>query len=308
MGCKEVTVRKIITAALCLAFSGCATTWYSDKFPTEESKQAQLKVDTGYCRSVSYGAVPMPPIRVYSPQQQSYTIQGSGTGYSNLSGRTNYSFTGTATPVPNAGASFVSGFAQGAAIGAALRASAHQEEVFNACMTQLGWSDTPIPTTSSANLKPDTTSAVGVSDASQKKYISCFPYKRFGEPDSGIDYQLLMAEYVVDTKGRTITDGTGEPITPYFWDGSHIALAEMTNETYDTKPPITRAWVTLLDLEKQTSHFSYAWLTSNGLALDSEQLKAVAGNHPLYLTPRGIEPPPRFAQIACTYRDNDFLK
>ena len=60
-----------------LLLAGCATTWHSDKFANEQLKEAQLKKDTGYCKGVSYGAVPMPNIRVYNPQQQSYNIQGN---------------------------------------------------------------------------------------------------------------------------------------------------------------------------------------------------------------------------------------
>lgn len=300
-------MRFLIITIAGLTLSGCATTWDSDRFPSDEAKQAQLKVDTGYCRSVSYGAVPMPPVRDYVPQQQSYNIRGTATGYNSQSGYNNYSYTATATPMPNAGASLASGFAQGVAIGASLRASRDREEVFNACMTQLGWSEKPTSSEPGEKANSAATQPTAVTGAPTKEFISCFNYKIPGQPESGINFSSLVGEYIVDRKARTITDPFGAPLTPHAWETTEIVLTEKTDQTYDTKPPITKTLIEVIDLERQVFLFSYLWVTSNDLGLNPEQLEAVAGGHPLYKVRRGIEPSPGFIQAGCVFRSDGFL-
>ena len=144
---------RLMTGAItCVALTGCATTqWHNSNFGSDADMQRQLQIDTGHCRAVSNGAVAMPDVRIYNPGQTRYNVQGTASGYNRQGEYTQYSYRGTATQ--SSGSSFSQGFAQGMAMGVIARANRERKEVFNACMLQLGWSDTPsedVPATNDA--------------------------------------------------------------------------------------------------------------------------------------------------------------
>lgn len=284
---EEDAMRTLVAAIFGLILSGCATTWHSDRFPTEELKKAQLEKDTGYCRAVSYGTVPMPP----APQpQQSYNVQGTATGYGVARGA-DYSFSGTVSPQAN----FSSGFAQGMALGAMIRAKREREEVFNACMINLGWSNKPPTTQQTAVTQP--TSNTSWQHAVGKKEITVACYvEQPGKADP-----LVIGYYYVNNDARTIsTDILGNSqLQIHSWDGQLILAKEATKETYETSPPITKTWLYAIDMEKLTLELTYAWVTSNGLMLNDKQLEAVAKSHPLYLVEKGIVPARGVVQAKC---------
>lgn len=136
--------RKFPLLCLLILLTGCASTtqWHNPNFTEEQVDvlERQKTIDEGYCTMVVQGAVPMPEVRTYTPQQQSYTIYGSSMTHGSQGFNTGYY---RANVVPSAGASFSSGFAQGAALGAAIRARRAQEAVMKSCMYQLGWTDKP---------------------------------------------------------------------------------------------------------------------------------------------------------------------
>lgn len=123
---------------------GCAPTtqWHNPNFTEDQADalERQRTIDEGYCTMVVQGAVPMPEVRAYVPQQQSYTIYGSSMTHGSQGLHTGYY---QANVAPSAGTSFSSGFAQGAALGAVIRARRAQEAVMKSCMYQLGWTDKP---------------------------------------------------------------------------------------------------------------------------------------------------------------------
>lgn len=100
----------------------------------------QRTIDEGYCTQVAHGSAPMPDVRVYSPAQHSYNISGTISSYGS-GGFQSSSYTGYVTP--SAGASFTTGFAQGAALGASIRARRAQDKIMKGCMLKLGWTDKP---------------------------------------------------------------------------------------------------------------------------------------------------------------------
>lgn len=144
--------------------AGCANThWYNHNYSANDAAlmARQKAIDEGYCTQVAHGVAPMPEARVYSPAQQSYNINGTITSYGPGGFRTS-NYSGSVTPSP--AASFSSGFAQGAAIGASIRARRAQDTIMKGCMMKLGWTDKP-PTHEQSSHSP--ASHVEVSDESQ---------------------------------------------------------------------------------------------------------------------------------------------
>jgi len=126
------------------ALSGCATNWYSNKFATEDAKSRQLKIDTGYCEGVSYGVMPLPEARIYTPGQTSYNVSGTGSGYDSSGNYSNYQYSGTIQPRTSGAEQFASGFANGYAAVAQIAATNARTRVYTSCMLRLGWSDKPL--------------------------------------------------------------------------------------------------------------------------------------------------------------------
>lgn len=125
----------IVTLSL-LFIAGCASsTYYNPYIDSDPQRKTQFSIDDGYCTSVSVGAVPMPEVRHYDSGARTYTFNANlyqpGAPTSNISGY------GTVSPSP--ADAFSSGFANGAAIGGAIRASMDRDTVYNGCMTSLGW-------------------------------------------------------------------------------------------------------------------------------------------------------------------------
>jgi hypothetical protein len=116
--------------------SGCSSNIYYNPYIGSDSQRSiQFEIDDGYCTSVSVGAVPMPEVRHYDSGARTYTFNAnayqSGMPTSNISGY------GSVTPSPVD--AFSSGFANGAAIGGAMRASMDRDTVYDGCMASLGW-------------------------------------------------------------------------------------------------------------------------------------------------------------------------
>lgn len=150
--------RMAVCVSIVMLLAGCANTqWYNRNYASGDTELManQKAIDEGYCMQVAHGAAPMPDVRVYAPTKQSYSISGTFTSYGQDGVQTtNYS--GYVTPSP--GASFSSGFAQGVALGAAIRARRAQDAIMKGCMMKLGWTDKPIE--QQATPAPDITRAV----------------------------------------------------------------------------------------------------------------------------------------------------
>lgn len=131
-------VAKGLLIAGALALGGCASTWYNPNFSSQSLHERQLTIDSAGCQRYALGAAPMPSIRVYSPQPQNYTFNGTVSTYGS-GGYSSSRFSGTATQMPMG--SFSSGFAQGAALGEAISVKRVRDMAFKACMYQLGWTD-----------------------------------------------------------------------------------------------------------------------------------------------------------------------
>lgn len=131
-------IAKGLVFAGALALMGCTPTWYNPNFSSQALHERQLAIDSAGCNSYALGAAPMPSIRVYSPQPQNYTFNGTVSTYGS-GGYSSSRFSGTATQMPMG--SFSSGFAQGAALGEAINAKRARDMAFKACMYQLGWTD-----------------------------------------------------------------------------------------------------------------------------------------------------------------------
>lgn len=120
----------------CSAMAGCASNVYYNPYIDNDSQRAmQLEIDDGYCTGVSVGSVPMPEVRHYDSGARTYTFNASlyqpGMPTSNISGY--------GTVSPSSADAFSSGFANGAAIGGAMRARADRDTVYDGCMASLGW-------------------------------------------------------------------------------------------------------------------------------------------------------------------------
>lgn len=97
----------------------------------------QKIIDEGYCTQVASGAAPMPNI-AFPAAPANQNIYGTITSYGQ-NGLSTHHYSGFTAP--NAGASFASGMAQGAALGASIRAKRAQDAVMKGCMFRLGWVD-----------------------------------------------------------------------------------------------------------------------------------------------------------------------
>lgn len=80
----------------------------------------------------------MPSVSVASSTPDSYFVIGNSTNYS-AGGVSNGTYSATVRPMANPVNSFMSGYAQGAALGEMLRARRDQDEIYRGCMTRLGW-------------------------------------------------------------------------------------------------------------------------------------------------------------------------
>lgn len=132
-------VAKGLLIAGALALVGCAPTWYNPNLTSQALHERQLAIDSAGCNSYALGASPMPAIRVYGSQPQSYTFNGTVNTYGSGGYSSSY-ITGRATPTSTG--SFSSGMAQGMALGEAINAKRARDMAFKACMYQLGWTDT----------------------------------------------------------------------------------------------------------------------------------------------------------------------
>lgn len=135
----------VVPAALLAA--GCATGHYENPNLKDPVALARQKaVDEGYCKRVSHGAAPMPQVRYYTPEQQSYAITGTINSYNYNTGHTNSTYTAHAAPQTTPAGGFAAGFAQGMANGAnlaaAFAADEAQRKIYHGCMMSLGWIDT----------------------------------------------------------------------------------------------------------------------------------------------------------------------
>ena len=275
-----------------LLLAGCATTWHSDKFANEQLKEAQLKKDTGYCKGISYGAVPMPAIRVYNPQQQSYNIQGTATGFNSETGYTNYRYSGTATPYAGGFAGgFASGVANGIAIGEAIRAENARKAIFDACMMNLGWSDSPI-TQKSEQPKQSTSQQ---SQSNQEKpetqggeweEVACHLYKDYITPGEFDDKYISL--FVLNKKRKMIESIPKRNVKLRAWDDERIVLTQSTDVRFNTTPPISKHLMESITLKDSKYMLAVAWTTDDGAPLNSADLKRIAGNHPMWQKKDGI--------------------
>lgn len=138
---KTKTRMYVITLPLVIALTGCTTSnWQNPRIASAAQRDRQLVIDNGYCKRVAVGGAPMPNIQVANTQSQGYAVSGTTTSYGTY-GQVTSNYRGTVTPMPNAGASFAGGVAQGAGLGAAMRAKRDQDEIHKSCMYSLGWSD-----------------------------------------------------------------------------------------------------------------------------------------------------------------------
>jgi hypothetical protein len=126
----------VVLAAL---LTGCVTTnWRHPGIDDPAAESRQRQIDDGYCQRVVAGSAPMPTLYI-PPTVGSQTFSGSVNAYNPGTGYTQSTFTGTATPSP--AASFTGGFAQGLAMGAAIKASNQRRAIHTSCMLSLGWAD-----------------------------------------------------------------------------------------------------------------------------------------------------------------------
>jgi predicted secreted protein len=130
--------------ALGLAVVGCATksTYYNPYIDDPIAVKRQFTVDDGGCTRVAAGSIPIPEVRMYSPDTQSYNFSGTANTYNSTTGNSTTQYQGTAYPSGGGFAGgFSSGFASGMSIGAAIRARKEREKVYHGCMVSLGWTD-----------------------------------------------------------------------------------------------------------------------------------------------------------------------
>jgi len=125
-----------------VSLGGCATSWHNPNFRDVDAEKKQFAIDDAYCRSVAYGAVPMPNIRIYNPQQNSYQINATANTYNYATSQFSTSnVMGTIRPVPanDFYSGLAHGFSNGIAIGTALKAKEDRDAVQYGCMLRLGW-------------------------------------------------------------------------------------------------------------------------------------------------------------------------
>ncbi|MGA0583239.1 MAG: hypothetical protein ACO2ER_04950 [Castellaniella sp.] len=282
-------MRQLMAGFACIVLGGCATTWYSDKFPSEESKQNQLKKDSGYCRAVSHGAVPMPATRIYIPEQQSYNVHGSASGYNGQTGYTTYNYTGTVTPSTSPGSSFASGFAQGMAIGTIARANSERAEVFNACMMNLGWSDKPLSTVAVYSAQKASPPVIGTESPQLTGYNSSksSPIKLACGVFSDVPGRKYFAGdsqfiYIIDTQAQTIQTSSGADLNVKSWSEREIITDDKSSNTFDTTPPISAHNIVIFDRLTGAYQRLKVWRTAEGKNVAGNDLAAIASQHPLW--------------------------
>lgn len=130
----------VLIASVLLVCSGCATTkYYNPNITNDSERQRQFAIDDGYCVQASDGAVPIPEVRYYQPEQTHYTINATTTAYNSRSGLTTYNTTGSVNSYQSPSNAFANGFANGASIGAAIAANERRQRVYHGCMVNLGW-------------------------------------------------------------------------------------------------------------------------------------------------------------------------
>ena len=136
-----MTRKYVITLVLTAAVSGCASpNWQNPRLVQPDQRERQLVIDSGYCKRVANGSAPMPNAQVANAGPQGYAVSGTATTYGAYGPVTN-NYRGTITPIANPGASFAGGLAQGAGMGAMMRAKRDQDEIHKSCMYSLGWFD-----------------------------------------------------------------------------------------------------------------------------------------------------------------------
>ncbi len=111
--------------------------YYNPNITNDSDRNRQFTIDDGYCTQVSDGAVPMPEMRIYQPEQTNYSIHATTTAFNSRTGLTTYNTTGSINSYPTQ--SFATGFANGASIGAAMAANERRQRVYHGCMVNLGW-------------------------------------------------------------------------------------------------------------------------------------------------------------------------
>ena len=135
----------VATLASLLLLAGCATTWHNPHLSSATREERQLVIDEGYCQQAAHGSVPMPDIRIYNSADNAsgYRFSGRLSTQGANGSQTSY-YSGSMTPIPNPSQSFNHGLAQGAALGAAIRARRAQDAIYKSCRFRLGWLDKPI--------------------------------------------------------------------------------------------------------------------------------------------------------------------
>lgn len=132
-------MNRVAPLFFCVLLAGCATTnWRHPSIDNPADEARQLKIDDGYCQRVVAGSAPMPNVYI-PPSISGQTFSGSINTYNPSSGYTQSTFTGYTAP--SAGASFTSGFSQGLAMGAAIKAAEQRRAIHTSCMLALGWAD-----------------------------------------------------------------------------------------------------------------------------------------------------------------------
>lgn len=131
----------VVGVVVTVVLSGCARSrvYYNPYIDDATFLNRQFTVDDGYCTSAAAGSVPIPQVRIYAAEPQSYSFSGQATTYNPYSGYSTTDYSGTAYAYPNAGASFATGFANGMNMGAAMAARRDRDRVYHGCMVALGW-------------------------------------------------------------------------------------------------------------------------------------------------------------------------
>lgn len=239
----------------------------------------------GYCKGVSYGAVPMPDIRIYNPQQQSYSIQGNVSAFNSQTGYTNYTYSGTATPYSGGFASgMASGMMNGMALGAAFRANIDREEVFNACMMNLGWSEKIIPEKNTPKLP--VTEIKNDKSKGEWGVLICRLFSDYETP--GAFHEKYKSIFVFNEKNKIIEAQSKKPLVIRVWNDNQIVVSKPTDTKFNTSPPISEHIVEIINLNDSKYTLTAAWMTDSDIPLSDSDLKRIAGTHPMWQKKDGI--------------------
>lgn len=172
--------------------SGCATapSYHNPNIVDPIAAKRQFDIDDGYCTGVSSGSVPMPMVRTYVPGQQAYTINGTGSMFTPGVGTSSYGYQARVTPVPNPGAAFATGMANGMNMGIAMRAAQDRQRVYHGCMVSLGWSNDPEVLAAASKPKAPAKEPAGqdVDEERWRQAIETFLDMEAASP-GGIDYR-----------------------------------------------------------------------------------------------------------------------